>query len=456
MDEVRVQQWPAGVDVTVEIVARDLCIGCGVCTLACSRSYLTMLEGRGGALIPVLANGPCAVQCGGCLSVCPFWPGNANEDEIARQRFGTLTHTDGIGFHARVLAGHSASPSERLEGASGGIGSWMARAILETGFAEALVVAGTDSGGKDGYRDVRSVEEVSQCSSSRYTPLSVAEPLKRVADARERAVVYAVPCVAKGLRLLCARVPKYRRAVTAIVGLTCGHNKRPDFWRFLAERHGLDACHSRVVSYRVKRQGRASSDFGIRLEGLGADGDTRTVTLGLCDDVASFWAHKWFAMNPCLYCDDLMAECADVAIMDAWLPRFESDWRGTTIVVERHRLLDELAQGRNDAPVCESLEPEDVLLSQAAALAWKREGLAQRIAGSDIWDRDATGWKRLPEQLSSRLSSQLRWRLDARIAVLTGALEVPLSTPQRFLVSILTAGVAVADKALSVLRRLGV
>ena len=66
-----------------EVVGRGLCIGCGVCVVACPRNHLSMVhDGRTWGV-----TGSCDKNCGTCLSVCPFWFENADEDELAAGLF---------------------------------------------------------------------------------------------------------------------------------------------------------------------------------------------------------------------------------------------------------------------------------------------------------------------------------------------------------------------------------
>src|SRR3546814_7702076 len=54
------------------------------------------------------------------------------------------------------------------------------------------------------------------------------------------------------------------------------------------------------------------------------------------------WGHGMFQLGACDFCDDIFAETADVCLGDAWLPQYDSDWRGTNIVISRHADIDQL------------------------------------------------------------------------------------------------------------------
>ncbi len=415
-----------------------------------------MVGAHGGASVPSLADGACEEACGTCLAVCPFWPGNPNEDDIAAAQFGTGDSAPGIGSFRETFGAAATDTDVRLAGSSGGIGTLFVQEVLASRRADAAIIASGPDMDVASYVICRDEHDVAAHAGSRYAPLSLADCLTELARTNERFVVVAVPCVAKGIRLLCNRVPSFGEHVVGVVGLACGQTKRPDFWQFIGQRAGLDPERTRVARYRVKREGRPASDFAVTLESHDADGNGTSVTLDWLEDVAGFWSHKWFSMKACLYCDDMTAECADVGLMDAWLPRFSSDWRGTSIVVSRSEFADEIF-GRLDSRISRSpVGADEVMMSQKDAFAWKRAGLAQRLSRTNVWGREASGWKRVGGSGPARASDRLRWWVDAWVAARTQRFSVPLSKSRMLESSGIRAFVRMTDGVVSVMRRFGV
>jgi hypothetical protein len=89
----------------------------------------------------------------------------------------------------------------------------------------------------------------------------------------------------------------------------------------------------------------------------------------------------FFQYSACNYCDDVMAETADVSFGDAWVKPYSTDGRGTNVVVVRASWLDDLFQaGLREKRV--ELAPVDgdfLARTQAAGLRQRREGLAYRL-----------------------------------------------------------------------------
>src|SRR3546814_14989026 len=73
-----------------------------------------------------------------------------------------------------------------------------------------------------------------------------------------------------------------------------------------------------------------------------------------------------FQGGACEFCDDIFAETADVCLGDAWLPQYDSDWRGTNIVISRHADLDQLLRegARSGAVLLEDINLDLMALSQ--------------------------------------------------------------------------------------------
>jgi hypothetical protein len=97
------------------------------------------------------------------------------------------------------------------------------------------------------------------------------------------------------------------------------------------------------------------------------------------------WKQEIFRPNPCLYCDDVFAEVADIVLADAWLPSYIADSAGTTLAVVRSPNLQKLLEdgrGNNQIELV-PLPIEDAIRSQcdfATSLVQKRRDLAARMA----------------------------------------------------------------------------
>jgi coenzyme F420-reducing hydrogenase beta subunit len=93
------------------------------------------------------------------------------------------------------------------------------------------------------------------------------------------------------------------------------------------------------------------------------------------------WGAGFFMNNACNFCDDVVAETADVSFGDAWVEPYSSDGNGTNVVVVRSQVVeqiirDAIAQGQLKL---DEVNNEFVVQTQAAGFRQRREGLAYRL-----------------------------------------------------------------------------
>jgi coenzyme F420-reducing hydrogenase beta subunit len=132
------------------------------------------------------------------------------------------------------------------------------------------------------------------------------------------------------------------------------------------------------VEFRLKDVTRPASTYTAELTLR----DGRTVKRDWWNLADGDWGAGFFQSAACNFCDDVVAETADVSFGDAWVEPYSSDGRGTNVVVVRSPLVAGLVaagirQGRLQ------LDPVDsgfVEQTQAAGFRQRREGLAYRLA----------------------------------------------------------------------------
>ncbi|HEY0258517.1 MAG TPA: Coenzyme F420 hydrogenase/dehydrogenase, beta subunit C-terminal domain, partial [Lacisediminihabitans sp.] len=140
------------------------------------------------------------------------------------------------------------------------------------------------------------------------------------------------------------------------------------------------------VDFRIKDRSLTSRqyEFGVQDK---RDGEWRAAqTLSL---VGGSWGHAVFQPEACNYCDDVFAETADVVIGDAWLAKYEIDWRGTNVVVTRNPELRAIFErgAASGGLMREDLDLDSVVRTQAGNFRHRRDGLAVRLADDDAAGR---------------------------------------------------------------------
>lgn len=377
---------PMPCNTTVEsVVKNDLCIGCGACVALCARHHLAIDMEQGGLYKVKRQHGNCPDKCGLCIQVCPFGEGNPNEDDLATSLFSCETAPDYIPVMGYVLStwvGYSKRIDQRLSGASGGLTTWFLSELLRQGIVDRVACVEPQHGSNPlfRYKLCNSVDEVQRASGSAYYPVEMSEVLAEIIHTEARYALVCLPCFAKAVRLAAAILPKVKQRIVCIAGLVCGHTVSTYFADYVGRLAGSKQKALRGITFRTKSPDRPAKEIGIKCE-WGQASDTSAATVLWSQGPGEAWSEHWFTPNPCMYCDDVFAETADVVFMDAWLPEYEMDYRGTNLVLIRSELPYKvlLSGVESDAVSLEPCSPEKVILSQLGAVEWKRDALSHRL-----------------------------------------------------------------------------
>lgn len=359
-----------------DIVRSDLCVGCGACTLLSDDSG--MRWDRDGFRKPAGAFTKRKSQA--VAARCPMSPAAENEDSLAAGRFPAEADPH-LGRTLASYIGHVEEEEWRAQGSSGGLTSWVAGELLRTGKVDAVAHVApeqvTDTGRFFGYRLSRSLHDLRAGAQSRYYPVDLAAVLAEIAATPGRYAIIGVPCFIKAVHLARRADPVLAERITHTLGLFCGHQKSAHLVDSFALQLDAPMREVRGVDYRKKDAGRPANWY--RADLTLADGSHRAedwMHLADGDWGAGFW------QNPaCDWCDDVVAETADISFGDAWIEPHSSDGRGTNVAVVRspelHALIEEARAGGRLA-----LEPTTsgiVVRTQAAGFRHRRQGLAYRL-----------------------------------------------------------------------------
>ena len=364
-----------------DIVRSRLCIGCGSCVAG--RSDAEMGWDSHGQLKPSGPRDWYTRPSAAFSRQCPFSPRAADEDRIAHERFAAAPHRDGrIGALEAAYVGHVAEEGWRARGSSGGLVSWVAAELLRTGAVDAVAhvkAADPDENGRFfAYGISRSPDEVGEGAKSRYYPIDLSCVLDEIRAVPGRYAIVGVPCFIKAIHLLRRADPTIRERVTHTLGLFCGHMKSARMVDSFASQLGTEIGRVRALDYRVKDPTRPANWYRAQLElkdGSSAAQDWWHLADG-------DWGAGFFQNPACDFCDDVVAETADIAFGDAWVEPYSSDGRGTNVVVVRTPALRDMieqaiAAGRLDL---KPVGADFIADTQAAGFRHRREGLAYRLA----------------------------------------------------------------------------
>lgn len=364
------------------VVPSDLCVGCGICATICPQNILGMRFNKYGEYEAYLKQ-DCEKECGACYKVCPFGNDNPNEDVIGQKWFGKIPdikHDGETGFYLASFVGYA--DKYRQTGASGGMVTWLLTTLLSEGEIDAVICVSPSNEADTlfKYSIMSNVKGIESSSGSAYYPVQLSDVISYVINTPGRYAITALPCFAKSIRLAQMRNKILSERMVCIIGITCGQMKSKHYTDYLA---ALSGVKGELVKarYRGKDRNQPASNFYFSCENtIGNKGK-----IFWNEGVSEAWTSRWFTLNPCNYCDDIFAECADVTCMDAWLPEYWSDWKGTNLILIRSpQLLKLVKEGIDMGELNVSLTSNNKMIqSQNGLVTFKRHDLMARLLMAD-------------------------------------------------------------------------
>ncbi|WP_460293253.1 Coenzyme F420 hydrogenase/dehydrogenase, beta subunit C-terminal domain [Clostridium tertium] len=371
-----------------KVINNDYCSGCGVCA-SVKDSHLKMQIDENGKYRPFLDNSGNSGNNVDVLSICPFYNNERNEDIIGKklfERVDDIKHNKYIGYYLKNFAGYVNVGDYRKSGSSGGMGSWISSKLIELGLIDAIIhvkqTKDLDEKVLFNYQVSKNLNEISEGGKSKYYPVEMSEVIKYIKENEGRYALVGVPCFIKAIRLLSEKDEVVSKRIKFTIGLVCGHLKSEMFAKSIGWQMGIHPNDIRSIDFRVKIENCASSNYGVKVVGevnkseLIKESPTRLLYM-------TNWGEGMFKYKSCDYCDDVLAETADITIGDAWIPEYTNDSMGTNIIVVRNSQIMNIINKYRDELFLEELSEEKIFESQAGGFRHRREGLSYRLYLTD-------------------------------------------------------------------------
>lgn len=373
------------------VVEGGYCVGCGACASVSDSPIKMKLNSHGQFVASAELTDTRSFSDSPIQTVCPFSDKSLNEDEISQELFGEFAkHHNKIGHYLATYAGHVSEGDFRDRGSSGGMGTWIVSKLLSEGLVDGIIHVHQRQP-SDGdprlfqYQLSTTVEQVQSGAKSRYYPIELSQVIQLVREQPGRYAIVGIPCFIKAVRLLTRQEPVLAERIKFCVGLVCGHLKSIYFADMFAWQCGIQPNSLLAFDFRKKLPSNYASHYGIEATGIQQDGQVVTRTGAVQELYGADWGVGFFKYKACDYCDDVMAETADVVVGDAWLPQYVKDSQGTNIVVVRHPLLHQLIEKAiTDGQLkLDRISTSEIVKSQASGFSHRHEGLAYRLHLAD-------------------------------------------------------------------------
>lgn len=346
---------------------------------------LRMRTDKYGAYLPELIEGVSEDWKELDLKVCPFADNQDNEDTISEMLFSNqegIKHRSETGYYLQCSIGYVNDHEARLASTSGGIIAWLAGEMLSSGKVDAVAFVG-QSDGVDNlfeYQIATDIAELCKCRKSRYYAVETSKIIGEIKKLNGRVLFIGLPCFVKALRLAMKVDHILKERIVYTIGLFCGHLKTKHYAAYLSRCCGVHERDIKTLDFRKKIPGWPANKYAFEVFAQKNSKEEHKQIM-MQDVWASSWSNNLFMLDACEYCDDIMAETADVSVGDAWLPECVNDYRGTSIVITRRKdTLDMLKTGYEKGELLlKETSVEKVIQSQAGAIRQRREGLQYRL-----------------------------------------------------------------------------
>lgn len=362
------------------VVQNGMCVGCGGCGVATDGRIPVTIRPRGYYEADLSGASPADLEIGS--RVCPFSGVSKDEDEIAGGVFPDLPSDRRTGTYRSMFAGRLSDDGALPDSSSGGLTTWIVRQLLDKGDVDGVIhVAGTESP-LFGYVVSHTDAEILAGRKSKYHPATFAEALNSIRGNGNRYAIVGVPCAIRSARLVASEDSVIGEQLAFFVGIVCGHLKSSAYAESFAWQLGVEPDDLETVDFRIKDPSLTSRQYAFGAKSRRTGEWVKKQTLSL---VGGSWGHAVFQLNACNYCDDVFAETADVVVGDAWLSKYEIDWRGTNVVITRNPRIDELFIAGAEAGEFsyDELDVDAVARTQGGNFRHRREGLAVRLADDE-------------------------------------------------------------------------
>jgi len=394
------------------VIKENFCIGCGACA-SVNNSDFNMIQNENGQFVPIQNHNNAIENDVNYSSICPFSHDSKDENQISENLFkqvNGIKHHKYIGYYLDLFSSYVKIGSFRENGSSGGFGTYISVKLFQNNLINKVVhvKSAVNNGLLFDYQISNTIDEIKNGGKSKYYPSELSQVVKEIENSTGDYLIFGVPCFIKAIRLLMDTNPILKARIKFCIGLVCGHMKSTYFADSLISELGVNKNSVTKIDFRKKYENKRFTEYGVEI--------TSTINNinQVCDKpvrelTTTNWGYGFFKYNACDYCDDVLAETADLTIGDAWLPKYTKEELGTNIVIVRNLELLELVLKYKDEIFQEKLSIKEIYKSQLAGFRHKREGLRYRLYVL------AKGSKWYPKKRISPSKNIPNWRKEVYI-----------------------------------------
>ena len=350
------------------VAEAGLCVGCGVCMSICPFDAVNMVKDDTLGIYKPVVSEKCE-ECGLCVETC-F--GIGIDPKLGSDIFKKGSKDPLLGVCLNCYAGCACNSDIRFNSASGGIVTALLLYALEEKMVNGVLVTKMDENKalepKPFIAKTRS--EVTSAARSKYCPVPADVALKVIMQEEGHYAVVGLPCHIYGIRKAESIYPDLADKIRFHIGILCGGTQSFLATEYLLRRHKVRREEIRRIEYR----------------GEGWPG--KMLIEGIRDDklllpYPEYWEAfgSLFLPYGCTLCADGFNRFADISCGDAWLPEYQGDNLGTSLIITRNKIGEQLMSGAYEkrAIQIKKVECARMMQAQKSMIRFKTRNLRTRF-----------------------------------------------------------------------------
>lgn len=300
-----------------QVIADNLCMGCGTCVAFCPQSAVAMKESPAGLLCPEIDYKTCNF-CGLCLKVCP---GIHLEKGTLKKNMDPFK-----GEIIGVFIGKVTDNKLLAESQSGGIATALLSYLIKVKEIDHALVTKMPFDGTLRPKTIvtSDISEIHKARGSKYCPVALNASIKDIPGNSNNIAIVGLPCHFHGLhnaRSLGLSIPA---EIKLAIGLMCDRTLTFQAIDFLIQQSKV--CKNEIIGFefRSKKWRGWPGDVCVHT----TDGNKHYVSRKkrkLIKDI--------FTPARCRLCFDKFNVLSDITIGDAW--GYSNDEQGSSVIIAR-------------------------------------------------------------------------------------------------------------------------
>lgn len=317
-----------------EVVAQNLCTGCGTCAGICPFSAIKMIRHLD-LFVPEINIDLCKNDkgCHVCYDVCPGH--SIDLISIGKSLFSSNSYNTYLGYYRYAKTGHSSNLEVRFNAASGGVVTQLLIWMLQSGFINGAVV--TTLTCKDRLNPeviiATSTEEIISGQSSKYCPVPLNQIIDKIKKFDGKLAIVGLPCHIHGFRKAETHFSFLKRKIAVYIGLFCSSVKSFGATEYILKNYGIHQGSINAFTYRGEG---CLGNMIIQLEDAN---DFKVPYSEYYPSIRSFFIPK-----RCSLCIDHTSELSDLSVGDIYIPPFSNDKIGTSSIIVRSKRGHQIIQ----------------------------------------------------------------------------------------------------------------